>query len=88
MQTAAYWQTLFQRWPASLPRQGLVVTVFQEAIPFSDFLLSEGLLLLERDKPDSTGARKVILCFDAIAGVKITSTIELARFRELGFSPR
>ncbi len=87
METAEAWRTLFENWPESIPRQGLVVTSFGEQIPFIDFLISGGILLIERDKPDSHGARKVMIAYDAICAIKIPSPMELARFQVLGFQP-
>jgi len=85
MESADSWRSLFENWPESLPRQGLVVTTFQETIPFVNYMVSGGLLLLERDKPDSIGARKVILAYDAISAVKLSTTVDLARLQVLGF---
>lgn len=79
------WRALFENWPEAIPRQGLAVTTFQESIPFTNFMISGGIVLLERDKPDSYGARKVMLAYDSIAAVKITSVIDLARFQVMGF---
>jgi hypothetical protein len=80
-----YWQTLFESWPDSVPRQGIIITTQPDTIPFVTFLLADGLLLVERDKPDSQGARKVILSYESIAGVKITSTAPIEELAELGF---
>jgi hypothetical protein len=85
METAESWRGLFESWPESIPRQGMVVTTFQESIPFVNFMISGGILLLDRDKPDSLGARKVMLSYEAISAIKITSVIELARFQVMGF---
>lgn len=85
MQSAMYWQTFFENWPASFPRQGIVITTQPDTIPFVAFMLSDGLLLLERDKPDSHGARKVILSYEAIAGLKMTTTAPFEEFTQLGF---
>jgi hypothetical protein len=85
MQSAMYWQMLFENWPADFPRQGIIITTQPDTIPFVTFLLSDGLLLVERDKPDSQGARKVILSYEAIAGLKITSTIPTEELAVLGF---
>lgn len=85
MQTADAWRNLFENWPESIPRQGLIVTSFQETIPFVNFLISGSILLAERDKPDSSGARKVLIAYEAISAVKITSPLELARFQVMGF---
>lgn len=87
MPSADSWRSLFENWPESIPRQGLVVTAFQETIPFVDFLVSGGILLIERDKPDSLGARKVMIDYEAISAVKLPTTMELARFQVMGFQP-
>lgn len=85
METADSWRALFENWPESIPREGLLVTSFQETIPFTGFLVSAGILLVERDKPDTYGARKVMVAFEAISAVKITSPMELSRFQVMGF---
>ena len=85
MDTSESWRSLFENWPDSIPRQGLIVTTFQEAIPFANFLISGGLLLLERETPDSHGTRTVMLPYLAISAVKITNPIELTRFQVMGF---
>jgi hypothetical protein len=87
MNSGEYWRMLFEGWPESLPRRGLLITTFNESIPFVGYLLSGGILLLERDKPDSLGARKVMVAYDAISAIKITDVIDLARFQVLGFQP-
>ena len=87
MDRAEAWRSLFENWPAAMPRQGLVVTDYQETIPFVNFLVSGGILLLERDTPDTSGARKVMLAWGAISAVKSPSPIELARFQVMGFQP-
>lgn len=81
------WHSLFASWPDSIPRQGLLVTTFQEQIPFVDFRISGDVLLVERDKPDSLGARRVMIAYEAIAAVKITSPLEMDRFQAMGFQP-
>jgi hypothetical protein len=85
MEMAESWRTFFENWPETIPREGLLVTIFNETIPFTGFLLSGGLLLVERDKPDTFGARKVVVSYQAISGVKMTSPMELARFQVMGF---
>ena len=85
MQSAMYWQNLFENWPAGIARHGIVITTQPDTIPFVDFMLSDGLLMVERDKPDSQGARKVILSYDAVAGVKLTSTVPFEELKQLGF---
>ena len=81
------WHALFENWPESVPREGIVVTAQGETIPFVNYLISGSILLLERDKPDTFGARKVMIVYEAISAVKITSPMELARFQVMGFQP-
>ncbi|HTN01201.1 hypothetical protein [Planctellipticum variicoloris] len=85
MNSADGWRNLFENWPASIPRAGMIVTSFGESVPFRDFMISGSILLVDRDVPDSYGARKVMLTYDSIAAVKLTSTLELARFQVMGF---
>ncbi len=87
MHSAEAWRTLFENWPDSIPRAGLLVTSFNETIEFKDFLISGSIVLVERNTPDSQGARKVMIGYDAILAVKITSPMELARFQVMGFQP-
>ena len=79
------WRMLFESWPEAIPRQGLIVTVFNEQIPFNGFLVSGGIVLLDRDKPDTMGARKVMVAYNAISALKFTNTLELSRFQVMGF---
>lgn len=87
IQAGESWRALFENWPESIPREGLLVTTFQETIPFVDFLVSGGILLVERHKPDSVGSRKVMISYDAISAVKLVTTMETARFQVMGFQP-
>lgn len=81
------WQSLFENWPDVIQRKGSVVTRQGEAIPFINFLISFGLLLIERDGPDANGARKIIVSYDSIAMVKLATTGDLAIFQSMGFQP-
>lgn len=87
MQTAEAWRALFENWPESIPRTGLLVSSFGETIQFKDFLISGSILLVEREIPDSLGARKVLIAYDAILAVKIATPMDLARFQVMGFQP-
>jgi hypothetical protein len=87
METIAAWKAMFEAWPDAIPREGMVVTAFGEAIPFQAFMISGALLLLERDKPDQFGTRKVILSYDQICAVRLPTPMELARFQVMGFQP-
>ncbi len=87
METSESWRMLFENWPDSIARKGLIVTTFQETIPFVDFMISGGIVLLERDKPDSVGGRKIMLAYQSISAVKITEVLDLPRFQVMGFQP-
>jgi len=87
LNTGEYWRALFENWPSSVPRRGMVITTFNESIAFINYMMSGGILLLERDRPDTVGARKVMIAYDAISAVKITDVVELANFQALGFQP-
>ena len=87
MDSANVWRELFENWPPSIPRKGLVVTRHGENIPFIKYLLSPGVVLLERDKPDTVGGRKILLAFDQIACVKIVDPLDLVMFQAMGFAP-
>ena len=84
---AEYWRHLFAHWPEAIPKKGRVICDFGEAIEFNNFLVSGGVLLLERPRPDTTGARKVLVSYAAISGVKLEDPGELARYRVMGFQP-
>lgn len=77
MDLTAAWRSAFQSWPSTLPKAGLIVMATQETIPFIDFLLGESFVVIERDKPDSQGARKLIIALAAISAVKLTIPEEL-----------
>lgn len=79
------WRDVFENWPESIPREGILVPSFGEPIPFINFLISAGIVLVERSQPDNSGARKVMVAYEAISAVKITNPLELARFQVMGF---
>lgn len=85
METDSDWRNVFEQWPADLPRQGIITTAL-ESFGFSDFLISRGILLVERDRPDAIGARKILLPYRQIVAVKLTDPGPLARYQSLGFS--
>ena len=85
MDTTESWRQIFENWPETIPKSGILVTRYQESIGFADFLISGGILLLERSQPDGVGARKVMLAYSEIAAVKITNVVDLARFQVMGF---
>ena len=83
----AQWQDLFENWPDIIQRRGSVVTKQGESIPFQNFLIASGLLLIDRDGPDVTGNRRVIVSYDSIDLVKLASSGELSVFQSMGFQP-
>jgi len=85
MDTAEAWRSLFENWSETIPREGLLVTSFNEHIPFNGFMVSGGVLLVDCDKPDTYGSRKVMVAYSAIVAVKLTSVLELGRFQVMGF---
>lgn len=87
MESTAAWKSLFECWPEAIPREGMVVTLLNETIPFSSFLISGALLMLERESPDQYGTRKVIIPYEQIAAVRLASVLEMARFHVMGFQP-
>lgn len=85
MDASTAWRDCFTNWPEQLPRRGVVVTKFAEQILFGNFMTSDGLLLLERQTPDTIGARQVILSYDAISAVKIVDVVKMKALARLGF---
>lgn len=85
MDTAAAWQRLFEQWPEHKTRVGIVVANSQEPISFTDFMVTPGILALERERPDTQGARKVLISFSAITAVKLVDTGSFNELKQLGF---
>jgi hypothetical protein len=79
------WRDFFAQWPSDMQRRGIVVTSFNEQIPFSAFWTSSNLLLLERQTPDSLGARTILLPFTQIAAIKIVDVVKAKSFQTIGF---
>ena len=79
------WQRFFLEWPKDLNRRGVVVTNQGEQVPFEGFMVSDNLLLLERRTPDSVGARKMIIPFTCIDGLKIVDPAKANVFQAVGF---
>jgi hypothetical protein len=80
------WKSTFTNWPTGIPRRGIVVSSLNEPMPFKGFLVKEDLLLLERNNPDSLGARFILIGFDAINAVKITDPLKESVFTAAGFA--
>lgn len=71
--------------PTTRPRTGTVVVEGQKPIPFCNFMASSGLVVLERGRPDTHGARKTIIALTAIVTVKLTDTDPISAPSALGF---
>lgn len=84
---AEVWRQCFQAWPAEVERRGVVVTTFDEQIPFESFLTSDDLVLLERRAPDTVGARMVLLSYQFIQAIKIVDVVKPRAFQAMGFTP-
>ena len=76
---------ILSEWPVSIARKGIMITSYGESVPFTDFMLSGTLALVDRGAPDTTGARRVIIAIDSITVIKITDPIEMDRFTAMGF---
>lgn len=85
MDLTAAWRSAFESWPAELPRAGMIV-VAGETVPFVDYLLGDSFIVVERDKPDSSSARKLIIALAAITAVKLTTPDELSKLK--GFTEK
>jgi len=79
------WRRFFRDWPAAMPQRGLVVTSFDELVPFAGFLVSEAFLLLIRQTPDAAGARSIVISYDKISAVKLTDIVKPKLFESMGF---
>ena len=79
------WRELFMKWPSTLPKRGIVVTLLNVETPFKSFLLRGEMLLLERTNPDAVGARFILLGFDAIHIVKLIDPLKESVFTGAGF---
>lgn len=83
--TADAWRMLFESWPASIERKGMILSKQNENIPFTNYLVSNSLLLLDRGTPDAHGARKVVLSMDQIAALKLAGAQPMNEFMAMGF---
>jgi hypothetical protein len=80
-----HWGEFLSNWPADVSRHGIVVTTFNEQILFSTFWTSGNFLMLERQTPDSQGARTLILPYEQILALKMVDLIKPKSFKAAGF---
>ena len=85
-ETSTAWKTCFTSWPEKVSRRGVLVTVLNNEIPFSNFWTSDGLLLLERTIPDTSGARNILVPYSQVSIVKLTEVIKPKALKSLGFT--
>ena len=83
--TADAWRMMFESWPATIDRKGMILSKQNENIPFTNFMVSNSLLLVDRGTPDAHGARKVVLGMDQIAAVKLAGAQPIEDFVAMGF---
>lgn len=86
MDRATIWQNFLKEWPPDLPPRGVVVTSFSEQIVFKNFFTSSGVVLFERQAPDSVGGRRVILAYSDISAIKIVDPVTNELFTKAGFT--
>jgi hypothetical protein len=85
VEAAESWRKCFTHWPPEVERKGVLVTTFQEQIPFESFAASEEMLLVERRSPDTLGGRMVMLSYHHIEALKIVDVVKMKVFQSLGF---
>jgi hypothetical protein len=85
MEIGAAWRHVFQKWPKDVPPRGVLVTNFDEQIPFECFMAGDAMLIVERKAPDTVGARKVLLPYEQVLAVKLVDVVRGKSFEELGF---
>ncbi len=85
MELSTPWRQCFQKWPKDVPPRGVLVTNYDEQIPFEGFMVSDTMLLVERKAPDPVGARKVLLPYEQVLAVKLVDVVRGKSFEELGF---
>src|SRR5262245_56864481 len=86
MSSQTNWKDVFAKWPASLPRRGVLVSTLNEVTPFKSFLLKDDTLLLERTNPDPLGARYILMGFDAIHVLKLIDPLTESALSAAGFA--
>lgn len=82
---ASPYQDLFENWPSTLPKRGIVINELNDAISFRGFMVKGSLLLLERTTPDAMGGRFVMLEYSTIAAVKMVDPLKTENFTPVGF---
>jgi hypothetical protein len=81
----ANWREVFEKWPPSIPKRGVLVSTLNEATPFKSFMLKGELLLLERTNPDPIGSRFILMEFSAIHILKFVEPLSEAALTGAGY---
>ncbi len=84
-EAATIWRHCLEHWPTELERRGVLVTSFDEQIPFDGFAVGDEMLIVERRTPDTSGARLVIIPYQNIRALKIVDVAKLKAFQPMGF---
>lgn len=79
------WKDFFSQWLPETARRGVLITTYGEQVPFAGFLTSDEFLLVERQTPDTSGARAVILPYSGVAAVKFTDVLKERSLHAAGF---
>lgn len=87
MNLGPIWKDYFSHWPKGVATTGVIVTNYDEQIPFLGFMTSETLLMVERRAPDTSGARKVLIPYENIVALKLVDVVNDSVFTALGFQP-
>ncbi len=85
MPASKLWQAFFTNWPAAIAQRGLIITSLNDSVPFKNFWLKDGLLLLERNNPDALGGRFILLSFEGISTVKFIDPLRESVIEAAGF---
>lgn len=83
---ATMWREVFEKWPAGIPKRGVILSTLNEATPFKSFLLKGNLLMLERTNPDPIGTRFILTDFGAIHLVKFVDQLSEAALTSAGYA--
>ncbi len=79
------WREFFENWPQTIPKVGVLIPSFGEPVAFNDFRVNEGILLVQRERPDTIGARKLMVSFTAILALKLVDVEPLDHYETMGF---
>ncbi len=80
------WIEVLRNWPEGIARRGIVVTTFNESVEFCSYMLLGTVLLLERERPDAAGGRRVMVQLASVAMIKILDPVGMEQFAGFGFT--